>query len=138
MPGFHIPCLRHWSSGPPDNAAIEDGSHLRRSGTITTRSGRRIASQAFRNHHHAKRPTNRISGAPEPSPSREAAELESPARECRVAFPSHARVPTGTAPVRASFAADILGANSAAAESTFDDIHSDRGAPRLTAFASVA
>src|SRR5437667_330147 len=36
------------------------------------------------------------------------------------------------------FAADILGANSAAAESTFDDIHSDRGAPRLTAFASVA
>jgi len=99
---------------------------------------RRIASQALRNHHPAKRPTNRISGAPEPSPSREAAELESPARECRVAFPSHARVPTGTAPVRASFAADILGANSAAAESTFDDIHSDRGAPRLTAFASVA
>ena len=64
---------------------------------------RRIASQAFRNHHHAKRPTDRISGAPEPSPSREAAELENPARKCRVAFPSRARVPTGTAPVRASF-----------------------------------
>jgi hypothetical protein len=68
------------------------------------RHRRRIASQALRNHHPAaKRPTDRISGAPERSPSREAAELESPARECRVAFPSHARVPTGTAPVRASF-----------------------------------
>ncbi len=39
---------------------------------------------------------------------------------------------------RQFFAADILGTISAAAEIRFDDIHSDRGAPRLAGFASVA